>query len=258
MQLYTVRDNMYKNPKRTLRQLSEIGYRDVECAGYSEGRFYGMKPQTFKRYLDKLGLSMTSGHCQTGADAPEKRATMINDWERAVADAAEVGQKYLVCAYLHDFERTKIDDYQRLSELFNRAGETCREYGITFGYHNHDFEFIEMDGQLPYDVLLSQVEPQNMQMELDLYWIHKAGKDPMPYFREHAGRFPLWHIKDMDATEEQYFTEVGRGVIDWPAMFQAAEQAGMQHFYVEQDFCRNHAPMESVEISYNYLSELKY
>ena len=176
----------------------------------------------------------------------------------AVADAVEAGQEYIVLAYLAEEERKNIDDYKRLAEVLNKAGETCRQYGITFGYHNHDFEFLELDGQMPYELLLQEVEEKNMAMELDLYWATKAGKDPVAYFRKAPGRFPLWHVKDMEDSPEGFFTEVGNGVIDFPAIFREKETAGLKHFYVEQDTCRNHPPLESAAISYKYLAGMEF
>ena len=258
IQLYTLRDDMKNDAAGTLKKLAQIGYKQIEAAGYYEGTFYGMAPKAFKEVLDGEGLGVLSGHTQTGRHQPEQKGTMINDWEAAVADAATIGQKYIVLAYIHDFERQKIDNYKQLAELCNKCGEVCKKYGIQLAYHNHDFEFLPLDEQIPYDVLLKETDVELMKMELDLYWIRKAGKDALSYFKQHSGRFPLWHVKDMDATDEQYFTEVGNGVIDWPKLFQAAETAGMKHFYVEQDHCRNHQPLKSVEISYNYLNKMKY
>jgi sugar phosphate isomerase/epimerase len=258
VQLYTLRDDMGAAPVDTLKKLSKIGYKDVESAGYSEGTFYGMSPKEFKAVLDGEGLNVRSGHTQTGKHAPDQKGTMINDWEMAVANAAEIGQKYFILAYIHDFERQSIDDYKKLADLCNQAGEVCKKYDIQFGYHNHDFEFFDLDGEVPYDVLLANTDKDLMKMELDLYWIRKAQKDAVTYFNNHPGRFPLWHVKDMEDSEEKYFTEVGNGVIDWPSLFQAAEIAGMEHFYVEQDHCKNHKPIESVEISYKYLTAMEY
>ncbi len=258
IQLYTIRDDMRKDPKGALRSLADIGYAFVESAGYREGLFYGMKPKEFRKYLKSLGLKMPSGHCMTGVQAPGLRGTLANDWEMAVADAAAAGQKYLVLAYLSEPERRSIDDYKRLAELLNKSGELCRKYDITFAYHNHDFEFMELDGQLPYDVMLREIDEKNMKMELDLYWIIKAGKDPIEYFGKNPGRYPLWHVKDMDNTPERFFTEVGNGVIDFPAIFREGKKAGMKYFFVEQDSCRNHAPLESAAISYRYLRGMEY
>ena len=258
IQLYTVRSEMDKDAKGVLRRLADIGYNYVESAGYKEGRFYGMKPKAFRRHLKSLGLSMPSGHCATGFQAPNQRGTLLKDWEMAVADAAEAGQQYLVLAYLSEPERQSINDYKRLAEQLNKAGEVCNQYGISFGYHNHDFEFLDFNGQTPYDLLLKEVEEKNMKMELDLYWATKAGKDPMEYFRKSPGRYALWHVKDMDNTPERFFTEVGNGSINFPAIFREKETAGMQYFFFEQDTCRDHPPLESAAISYRYLLGMEY
>lgn len=258
IQLYTVRDDMKKDPVRALARLAEIGYQDVEIAGYSEGKFYGMTPAEFKNQLKQNGLTSISGHTQTGADNPKRRGTLINDWESAVADAAALNQKYFICAYLHEFERKTMDGYKKVAELLNKGGEVCKRYGIQMGYHNHDFEFMDLEGQIPYDLLLKETDADLVKMELDLYWVRKAKKDAIAYFKMHPGRFPLWHVKDMENTAEQFFAEVGKGVIDWKALFKERKTAGLKHFYVEQDACRNHQPLESVDISYQYLKQLRY
>jgi sugar phosphate isomerase/epimerase len=258
LQLYTVRDDMDADPIGTLKKLSEMGYRHIESAGYHAGMFYDMSPKAFRKVLDDNGLNIFSGHNATGTDKPGVPGTLYNEWEKAVADAAETGQKYMVIAYLVESERQTLDDYKRLINALNKAGETCNQYGLQLAYHNHDFEFETLEGKIPYDLMLEQIDPKLMKFELDLYWITKAGYDPITYFKKHPGRFPLWHVKDMDDTAEQYFTEVGNGVIDWVPIFEAAAVSGMEHFYVEQDQCRNHKPMESVAISLNYLQQLRY
>lgn len=258
IQLYTVREDMAGSPEKTLAKLASIGYKDVESAGYSEGKYYGMEVSAFKKLLKDEGLKIFSGHTLTGANEPDKQGTPLNNWEKAVADAAAVGQKYMVCAYLFDYERKTIDDYKKLADLFNRCGETCNKYGIKFAFHNHDFEFKELDGEIPYDVLLDRMDPSLANMELDMYWITLAGFDPLDYFKKHPGRFPLWHIKDMADTEEKYFTEVGNGTIDFKRIFKKEKLAGMEYFYVEQDVCRNHKPLESTAISYKNLRKMRY
>lgn len=258
LQLYTVRDDMNANPEGTLEQLRKIGYDHVESAGYNSGTYYGMEPKAFKKVLDDLGLKIYSGHNATGVTSPDVRGTLTNDWEMAVADAAAIDQKYMVIAYLHPEERQSLDDYKRLSDNLNKAGEICKKYGIQLAYHNHDFEFQSYDGQIAYDLMLAQTQADLLQLELDLYWIKKAKFDPITYFSEHSGRFPLWHVKDMDNTEEQFFTEVGNGVIDWEPIFQAQGKSGMQFFFVEQDQCRDHKPLESVAISHDYLTAMTY
>jgi sugar phosphate isomerase/epimerase len=256
IQLYTVRDDMQKDPIGTLKLLADIGYVDVECAGYSEGKFYGMPRKEFKNVLNDLGLKMNSGHTSTGNGNPSRDRTMINNWEAACEDAAYMGQKYIVCAWLSKEETASLDRFKEIAALFNRCGEKAKEYGIGFAFHNHTIEFMEIDGIVPYDLLLSETDPSNVNYELDLYWITKAGKDPLKYFSDHKGRFPLWHVKDMEDSEDKYFTEVGNGVIDWVEIFKKEQDSGMKYFYVEQDVCRNHKPLESVRISYDYLQSI--
>ncbi|MEN0003854.1 MAG: sugar phosphate isomerase/epimerase [Bacteroidota bacterium] len=258
IQLYTVRDDMEKDPIGTLEKLSQMGYEHVESAGFKEGQYYGMSPKAFKKVLDDLGLTLYSGHNSTGTAEPELRGCLYNDWELAVASAAEAGQQYMVIAYLQEQERQSLDDYKKVSEQLNVAGEMCKKYGLQLAYHNHDFEFEKFDGQIAYDVMLDSTEAELLAMELDLYWITKAQYDPFAYFEKYEGRFPLWHVKDMDATAEQFFTEVGNGIIDWEPIFRAAQTSGMQHFFVEQDQCKNHQPLESVAISLNYLTAMRY
>lgn len=258
LQLYTVRDDMAADPEGTLRKLAEIGYAHVENADYQDGKFYGYPTKEFKALLKQLNLKMTSGHILTGAAFPERKGTLINDWERAVNDAKEIGQEFIVCPYLFDFERKKLDDYKRLADLFNKCAEVSKNYGLQFAYHNHDFEFMDMEGQLPIDVLLERTDSELVKFEMDLYWVKFANVDPFTYFERHPKRFPLWHVKDMDDTKEHFFTEVGNGIIDWKPIFQQQQQSGMEYFYVEQDQCKDHQPLESVNISHTYLTKLEY
>lgn len=258
VQLYTVRDDMAASPEKTLSKLASIGYKEIESAGYNEGKYYGMEVSAFKKLLKDEGLSIPSGHTNTGANEPDKKATMVNDWERVVADAAAIGQKYMVCGYIHDFERKSLDDYKKLTDLFNRSGEICNKYGIQFCFHNHDFEFAKIDDQIPYDLMLERMDPTLANMELDMYWITKAGYDPLDYFKKYPGRFPLWHIKDMADTEEQFFTEVGNGTINFKRIFKEEKLAGMKYFYIEQDVCRDNEPLVSTAISYKNLRKMRY
>lgn len=256
LQLYTVRDDMDRDPKGTLKAIADMGYTHVENAGYKEGKYYGMNQGDYMSILNDLDLKMYSGHTQTGAHAPEETHTMINQWEKACEDAAKIKQENIVLAYIHDFERTSLDDYKKLAELCNKCGETAKSFGVQLAYHNHDFEFHEIENTIPYDILLSEVDADLMKYELDLYWTRKAGVEALDYFNKYPNRFPLWHIKDMEDGGDQFFTEVGNGVIDWKKYFAAQTLSGMQHFYVEQDHCKNHKPLESVKISVDYLNTL--
>lgn len=250
VQLYSVRDAISKDLMGTLTKVAQIGYDHVELAGYGDGKVYGKSPAEFKKILDDLGLKTFSSHL--GLDI------LRGDWERAVADAKLLGQRYVVCPYLMENERKNIDQYKKLCELLNKCGETAKKAGLQLAYHNHDFEFMTLDGQIPFDLMLKECDANLVKIEMDLYWTKKAGKDPLAYFKNNPGRIELWHVKDMDNTQQQFFTEVGNGTIDWKPIFKAGKKSGMKYFFVEQDICKNHTPLESIEISYNYLKNLRY
>lgn len=255
LQLYTVRDAMQKDPVGTLRQVAQLGYTSVEGASYTgDGKFYGMTPDAFAKELKQVGLIMPSAHYRLGQDQVNGQpamGTMLHGWDRAVADAKQVGAQYMVCAYLSDSERGGLDQYQYVADQLNKAGELCKKAGIQFCYHNHDFEFIVQDGKLPYDLLLA-TDPSLVKMELDLYWATKAGQDPLALFTKYPGRFPLWHVKDMDNTPQRNFTEVGNGTIDFKRIFAQKKLAGMQYFFVEQDQTPG-SPFDSIKQSAAYI-----
>lgn len=221
LQLYTLRDLMAKSVPETLKLVASVGYKELEFAGY-----FDQSPKQIRSLLDGLGLSSPSGHVPL---------EMLDKEINAVIDTAlEVGQRYIVLPYLSAEQRgTGIDTYQRLAEKMNKFGAACTKAGLQFAYHNHDFEFIKTDGQIPYDVLLTQTDPKHVKMELDLYWTVKAGLDPVSLFRQHPGRFPLWHVKDMDKAGN--FADVGKGIIDFKSIFAQAKLAGVEHKFVERD-----------------------
>lgn len=256
LQLYTVRDAMAKDPKGTLERVASIGYKLVEGATYTGTElYYGMKPEEFVSVLKQNGLEIPSSHYTLGAlkyNGSYPKGTILHDWDRAVEDAVKVGQKYMVCAYLDERVRKTLDDYKHIAEEFNKAGETCNKAGIQFCYHNHNFEFPKMDGQVPYEVLLSNTDKDLVKMEMDIYWVYKGGADPLKLFKEHPGRFVLWHVKDMDNTPKHFFTEVGNGIIDFKTIFKHADESGLQHFFVEQDECPG-SPFVSIKESITYL-----
>ncbi|HEX3768390.1 MAG TPA: sugar phosphate isomerase/epimerase [Puia sp.] len=256
LQLYTVRDAMGTDPLGTLQKVAQIGYNSVENATYTGSeKFYGMDAATYKKVLNENGLVANSGHYRLGEEqekGADVQGTILHDWQRAVDDASAVGLKYMVCAYLSNYERGDLDHYKKLADIFNKAGETCKKSGIQFCYHNHDFEFQVQNGVFPYDVLLEKTDKNNVKMEVDLYWIKKAGQDPLALFQKHPGRFPLWHVKDMSKEADQSFAAVGTGIIDFKTIFQHKDQAGMKYFFVEQDKCPG-SPFESIAQSYKFI-----
>ncbi|HET9506093.1 MAG TPA: sugar phosphate isomerase/epimerase [Hymenobacter sp.] len=256
LQLYTVRDAMQQDPAGTLAKVAQLGYNSVEGATYTGSqKFYGMEPAAFAKVLKQHGLLMPSSHYVLGEalnNGQPTQGTILHGWDKAVDDAAQVGAKYMVCAYLFDSERGSLDHYKQIAAHLNKAGERCQKAGIQLCYHNHDFEFAAQGGQLPYDILLKETDKNLLKMELDLYWVTKAGHDPLALFKAHPGRFPLWHVKDMDKTEKKDFTEVGNGVIDFKKIFAARQLAGMQYFFVEQDRTPGD-PFVSIKQSIGYL-----
>jgi sugar phosphate isomerase/epimerase len=178
-----------------------------------------------------------------------------DSWEKAVTDALSIGQKYLVVPYIDEKERKSIDDYKRICESLNKAGEVAKKNGAKFGYHNHAFEFEVVNGQIPYDVMLTALDPAKVSMEMDIYWVVNAGKDPLEYIRKYPGRFEQWHVKDMDKNDRQKNADIGSGSIDWKPIFAKAKQSGMKHFYVEQETYPG-APIDSVAASIQYLKTI--
>jgi sugar phosphate isomerase/epimerase len=258
LQLYTVRDAMAQDPAGTLARLAKIGYNSVEGATYTGSqKFYGMTPQAFAALLKQNGLIMPSSHYRLGEEqnngAPVL-GTMLHDWDRAVDDAAAAGVKYMVCAYLSEPERGNLNHYKYIADQLNKAGERTRKAGMQLCYHNHDFEFPAQEGQRPYDILLNSTDKSLVKMELDLYWVTKAGQDPLALFKQHPGRFPLWHVKDMDRTPQHAFTEVGNGSIDFKKIFAHANEAGLDYFFVEQDATPG-SPFDSITQSINYIKK---
>ncbi|RYF73094.1 MAG: sugar phosphate isomerase/epimerase [Cytophagaceae bacterium] len=248
LQLYTLRDTIMKDPDGVLKKVADIGYKEVETFGFSDGKFFGKTPKEFKSYLDSLGMSTPSGHYM-----PNQLKT---DWNKTVDAGAEAGQKFMACAYLMPNERTKADDYKMFADLFNKSAETCKKAGIQFVYHNHDFEFKPVDGQLGYDIILKGTDPKMVKMELDLYWTIIAGKDPVELFKQNPGRFPLVHMKDIAKTEKKEFAEVGTGSVDFQRILDAAKTGGVKHFFVEQDAVTKGTPLEAIAVSFKNMQKL--
>lgn len=258
LQLYTLRDDIGKQGiEKILPQVARMGYKKVESFGYTGGKFFGKTPTEFRKLLTDNGLTTPSGHYLTGRSKAMKTDGLTNNWQRIVDDAAAVGQEYAVIAYLVDDER-KPDDYGQLYDLLNKGGEVARKAGLTLAYHNHDFEFTQKIGtEKPYDLILKNTDPKLVKMEVDLYWITKAGESVADYFKQYPSRFPLWHVKDIANTPQKEFAEVGTGTMDFAALFKDAKKAGLKHYFVEQDVCKR-PPLESVKISIDHIKSAKW
>jgi sugar phosphate isomerase/epimerase len=259
LQLYTIRDiiGKDKDTKGILKQVADLGYKEIETFGYSDGMLFGMKAKEFGDYIKSLGMKVVSGHYQLGKTEKLKamKGTILNDWERAVADAKETGQEYMAVAYLNADERKTLDDYKFVIDNMNKAGEVCKKYNVRLQYHNHDFELEKIDGQIPYDLMLAQLDPKLVSMEMDLFWVIFAGYQPTEYFKKYPGRFEQWHVKDMDKTDKKKNANIGTGAIDFKPIFAQAAVAGMKHFYVEHDNVPK-TSMESITADIAYAKTL--
>ena len=238
IQLYTLRTVLEKDPEPVLQALGRIGYREVEMAGR-----YGKSAAEFRAMLDRAGLRAPSTHIPI--DQLSGAAL-----DQSIADAKVLGNEWIVCPWLDESMRTP-DGFNRLVDVLNQAGQRVHAAGLRFAYHNHDFEFKPLpDGMLPYDMLLSRTDADRVKMEMDLYWITKAGKDPIAYMTRYPGRITLVHVKDMDASGNM--ADVGQGRIDFARIF-AADPA-IEHYFVERDDAPN--PVENARVSYAALSRL--
>lgn len=253
VQLYSVRDAVGKNLEATLERLRTIGYDRLELYGYN-GTFFGKTPAEFKTILANTGMKAVSSHHISGL-AFKSKGSLTDGWDKAVEDINYLDTKFMGCSYLFPNERTP-EIYAALPELLNKSGEKTKAAGIQFFYHNHDFEFEKYQDTLVMDFLLNNTKADLVKVELDLYWISKAGQDPIKYFEKYPGRFPLWHVKDMEAGSGD-ITEVGNGKIDFDRIFAAREKAGLNTWFVEQDVSKGDM-FESLKKSYDYLEAKKY
>jgi sugar phosphate isomerase/epimerase len=248
LQIYTLRDTIFKDPKGVLKQVADFGYKELETFAYGDSKIFGMSFSDFDKYVRDLGMQVCSGHY--GIDLAKS-----DKWQKAVDDAKAIDQKYMVVPYLQENERKSMDDYKKVIEALNKAGEVCSKNGIRFGYHNHAFEFDTVEGQIPYDLMLKELDPKHVGMEMDIYWVVRAGRDPLEYFQKYPGRFEQWHVKDMDKADKDRNADVGTGTIDWKAIFAKAKLSGMKHFYVEQESYPG-APIDSVGASIKNLKNI--
>jgi len=253
VQLYTVREAVAKDLEATLAQLAGLGYKSIELYGYN-GTFFGKTTSEFKTILANTGINVLSSHHTTGVGMKGK-GTLTDGWDKAIEDIHALGAEYMVCAFLFPNERTP-EIYKSLPAMFEKAASATKAAGIQFAYHNHDFEFEKLDDTLVYDFLLKNTSPDLVKMEMDLYWISKAGYDPVQYFEKYPGRFHMWHVKDMEA-ETKAITEVGNGTIDFDRIFAARKKAGLKHWFVEQDTSKRDK-FESLKISRDYLAKKNY
>ncbi len=248
IQLYSIREIIGKDVDGFLAKISAAGYSDVETYG---GQFFGLEPKAFKALLTKNHLTSYSGHYTINKylleNGPDDEVKMQIDKVKGV------GQEYLtVSSFSHANTKTQ-DDYKKVAERFNEAGEICKKAGIKLAYHNHNTEFDPLNGGVSgYDVLLKETDAKLLKMELDLYWAVRGGQDPVEMFKKYPGRFEMWHVKDMDKSKTNRNTEIGNGSIDFKKIFAKAKLSGMKRFYMEQENF-DIDPIESITRSSKYI-----
>ena len=253
--LYTVRDDMGKDAKATLKAVADAGYKNIEAAGYEDGKFYGMEPKEFKKELKKLGLNPISTHQGT---------VTLENADAMIADVKAAGFKYFVIPVppmgLFTYSDTGMGmkgDAENLTKILNTLGEKCKKAGLKLLYHNHNFEFKEdANGNKIYDYMLEHTNPDYVNFQMDLYWVTKADEDPIAYFKKYPGRFKMWHVKDMD--DEGRFAPVGNGHIDFTSILAQKDVAGMKYYMVEQDKTFNMEPLEAIKVSHKGLEEIGF
>lgn len=246
LQLYTVRDLFEKDPRGTLKQIAAMGYKQVEGYERAAGIFWGLTNIEFKNYMDELGMTFISSHCE-----------IEKDFEKKAEEAAAIGMKYLI--YNWPFSQQPIDEYKKKAELFNKCGEVCKKVGIHFAYHNYESSFQLVNGIYPHDLLMKETDPSLVDHQMDIYWVVSAGQDPETWLKKYPGRFRLSHIKDRvnGTTKKEDTCDLGTGSIDFPSILKTAKKNGMKYFIVEQEHYPNSTPMKSAEADAEYMRKLK-
>lgn len=248
IQLWSVKDEMAKDPKGTLKQLASFGYKQIESFEGDKGIFWGMKPMEFKKYMDSLGMQLISSHCDTS-----------KDFERKADEASAAGLKYLICPWKGP--QKTLDDFKKIAVEFNNCGKICHEAGIRFAYHNHDYSFKELEGELPQDLLIQSTDFATVDFEMDIYWVVTAGHDPLKWLKRYPTRFKACHIKDRErkvpAEEREASCTLGQGSINYKKILKAAKAQGMKYFIVEQEKFTGTTPMQAAKANAAYMKNMQ-
>ncbi|MBY0536707.1 MAG: sugar phosphate isomerase/epimerase [Chitinophagaceae bacterium] len=254
VQLYSVRNEMMKDPLGTLKQLAAMGYKHVEHANYINRKFYGYTAKEFKKILDDLGMTMPSGHTVMGKghwDAGKKEFT--DAWKYTVEDAAIAGQKFVISPWLDESLRKTYDGILSYMEVFNKSGELCKASGMKFGYHNHDFEFSQqLNGQSVYDIILKNTDPALVMQQLDIGNLYNGGAKAIDVVKKWPGRFESMHVKDeilaKEGHEKYESTILGKGIVSVKEVIDLGKKSGGTiHFIIEQESYQGRSPLDDVK-----------
>ena len=243
LQLWTVKEDMVSNASATLKMVSGYGYKQIESFEGEKGIFWGWKNTEFKKYMDDLEMKIISSHCD-----------IQKDFERKAAEAAEIGMSYLICPWKGP--QKSIDDFKKFADEFNKCGEICKKNGIRFAYHNHDYSFKPINGQVPQEVMMNGTDKNLVDFEMDIYWVVAAGEDPKAWFAKHPGRFKLCHVKDLAKTAKGHESvQIGKGTIDFKSILKAGTGKGLKYYIVEQEAFTGSTPLESAQADAKYMKE---
>jgi sugar phosphate isomerase/epimerase len=251
LQLYTLRELIGKDVPGVIAKVAAAGYKEVETYGFTPAaKYWGQESAAFGKILKDNGLTSPSGHY--GMDTFLGSGNE-DDLKAFAAAANTIGQRYITIPSMNDHFRRTPDDLKRTCEMLNKAGEICKRSGLKLGYHNHAAEFAALGDQTIYDSMLKHTDPALVYFQMDIYWVVRAGKDPVDLFSQYPGRFVMWHVKDMDKTNPARNTEVGNGSIDFKRIFAKAELSGVQHIIMEQENF-DIDPYESIQASRLFIS----
>lgn len=248
IQLYTLRDIIVKEPKEVLNQLAAFGYKQLESYETQGGLFFGMKPKEFKSFIQDLGMTCVSTHCNVNVN-----------FERKVEEALEAGVKYVIDPYVG--AQKTIDDYKKIAVKFNHLGNIANKMGARFGYHNHAYSFTPLDGIIPQQIFMDQTDKKLVVFEMDMYWVVAANQEPEAWFKKYPGRFELVHIKDRSKTpgknDSENSVDLGTGSINFKKQLPIAQKYGVKHFFVEQEAYPNGSSLEAAKVDAAYMKKLK-
>ena len=256
IQLYSVRDDMKKDPSGTLKKLAEMGYKYVEHAGYENRKFYGYSIADFKKLLSDNGLKMPTGHNYLGAAVWDKTKNDFTDeWKYTIEDAATVGMEYTISPGVDESLCKNTDDFKWYMELFNNNGALCKKSGITFAYHNENYEFNHsLDGTLLYELILKLTDESLVAQQIDIGNMYEPGGRAMDYLKRYPGRFLLMHVKEeikraapVQNGEVYESTLLGKGVIEVKEIIDFALKSGTKYFIIEQESYQDKTPLECAE-----------
>ena len=248
IQLYSVRDEMNKNPKETLKNIASYGYKYIEGYEGDLGLFWGMSNVEYKNYLDSLGLTMIASHCGD--------TNNLGSFNEKCQQASEIGVEYLICPWA-ECERS-VDGFKSIAKTFNECGEIAKKYNMKFSYHNHDYSFKKIGGVFLQDILMNETQKDLVEYEMDIYWVYAAGEDPKEWFDKHPGRFTYCHVKDYISLQNGKFESctLGKGIIDFPSILSYGKTRGLTTLIVEQEAYTGTSQLESAKDNFLYMSSL--